>query len=59
MTMVFGVILALPALRLRGLYLALITLMAAGGFEIFFATYQFPNGGDGFWGVQTGTDVGV
>ncbi len=58
-TMVFGAILAFPALRLRGLYLALITLMAAGGFEILFATYQFPNGGEGFWGVQTGTEVGV
>jgi branched-chain amino acid transport system permease protein len=50
-TMVFGWLLALPALRLRGLYLALVTLMAAGGLEIIFATYQFPNGGDGFWGV--------
>lgn len=50
-TMVFGWLLALPALRLRGLYLALVTLMAAGGLEIIFATYQFPNGGEGFWGV--------
>jgi branched-chain amino acid transport system permease protein len=54
-TIVFGWLLALPALRLRGLYLALVTLMAAGGFEIIFATFQFPNGGAGFWGVQTGT----
>jgi branched-chain amino acid transport system permease protein len=54
-TVVFGWLLALPALRLRGLYLALVTLMAAGGFEIVFATFQFPNGGSGFWGVQTGT----
>ncbi|MBN8292945.1 branched-chain amino acid ABC transporter permease [Rhodobacter sp. NTK016B] len=54
-TMVFGWILALPALRMRGLYLALVTLMAAGGLEIIFATFQFPNGGDGFWGVQTGS----
>jgi branched-chain amino acid transport system permease protein len=53
-TMVFGMILALPALRLRGLYLALVTLMAAGGLEIIFATFQFPNGGGGFWGVETG-----
>lgn len=53
-TMVFGLVLALPALRLRGLYLALVTLMAAGGLEIVFATFQFPNGGEGFWGVQTG-----
>ncbi len=53
-TMVFGMILALPALRLRGLYLALVTLMAAGGLEIVFSTFQFPNGGQGFWGVSTG-----
>lgn len=49
----FGMILALPALRLRGLYLALVTLMAAGGFEIIFGTFQFPNGGEGFWGVKS------
>lgn len=54
-TMAFGWALALPALRMRGLYLALVTLMAAGGLEIMFATYQFPNGGDGFWGVKTGS----
>ncbi len=54
-TMVFGWILALPALRLRGLYLALVTLMAAGGLEILFSTFQFPNGGDGFWGVKLGS----
>lgn len=54
-TMVFGWILALPALRTRGLYLALVTLMAAGGLEILFGTYQFPNGGVGFWGVKTGS----
>lgn len=54
-TMICGWILALPALRMRGLYLALVTLMAAGGLEILFATYQFPNGGEGFWGVKTGS----
>ncbi|GAB4262503.1 MAG: branched-chain amino acid ABC transporter permease [Pararhodobacter sp.] len=54
-TMVFGWVLALPALRMRGLYLALVTLMAAGGLEIVFATFQFPNGGEGFWGVKTGS----
>ncbi len=55
-TMIFGMILALPALRMRGLYLALVTLMAAGGLEIVLATFQFPNGGEGFWGVQTGVE---
>lgn len=54
-TMVFGWILALPALRMRGLYLALVTLMAAAGLEIVFATTQFPNGGGGFWGVTGGS----
>jgi len=54
-TMICGWLLALPALRMRGLYLALVTLMAAGGLEIVFATFQFPNGGEGFWGVQTGS----
>ncbi len=52
-TMVFGAVLAIPALRMRGLYLALVTLMAAGALEIVFGTYGFPNGGEGFWGVQT------
>lgn len=50
-TTVFGVILALPALRMRGLYLALVTLMAASGLEVIFSTFRFPNGGPGFWGV--------
>ena len=54
-TMVCGWILALPALRMRGLYLALVTLMAAGGLEIIFSTFQFPNGGIGFWGVKIGS----
>lgn len=54
-TMVFGWLLALPALRMRGLYLALVTLMAAGGLEILFSTFQFPNGGIGFWGVKIGS----
>lgn len=54
-TMICGWILALPALRMRGLYLALVTLMAAGGLEIMFSTYQFPNGGEGFWGVKIGS----
>jgi len=50
-TMVCGWVLALPALRMRGLYLALVTLMAASGLEIVFSTFRFPNGGEGFWGV--------
>lgn len=50
---VFSMLLALPALRIRGLYLALITLMVAGALDIVFTAYQFPNGGEGFWGVGT------
>lgn len=48
-----GMVLALPALRMRGLYLALITLMFAAALEIVFTACQFPNGGAGFWGVGT------
>ena len=52
-TSVLGMLLAVPALRMRGLYLALVTLMVAGGLEVVFTAYQFPNGGEGFWGVGT------
>ena len=51
-TMVAGVIIGLPALRLRGLYLALITLMLAGGITVVLATVNFPNGGQGFLGYN-------
>ncbi|WP_419911628.1 branched-chain amino acid ABC transporter permease [Hoeflea sp.] len=50
-TAIIAMVLALPALRMRGLYLALVTLMAAGAFQILFTAFQFPNGGTGFWGV--------
>ncbi len=46
-TMAAGTLIGLPALRLRGLYLALITLMLAGGITIVLATTNFPNGGAG------------
>jgi branched-chain amino acid transport system permease protein len=51
-TMVAGTLIGLPALRLRGLYLALITLMLAGAFSIVLATTNFPNGGHGFLGYN-------
>ena len=51
-TMVAGVVIGLPALRLRGLYLALITLMLAGGITVVLATVNFPNGGHGFLGYN-------
>lgn len=47
---IVGMIFAYPALRMRGLYLALVTLMAAGGFGILINVIQFPNGGEGFLG---------
>ena len=59
LTALLGALLALPALRMRGLYLALVTLMAAGAFQILFNNFQFPNGGPGFWGVaqQSAADI--
>jgi branched-chain amino acid transport system permease protein len=45
-----GVLIGLPALRLSGLYLALITLMAAGALSVLLRIHQFPNGGSGFFG---------
>ncbi len=45
-----GILIGLPALRLSGLYLALITLMAAGAITVLLRIAQFPNGGDGFFG---------
>jgi branched-chain amino acid transport system permease protein len=46
--MVLGTIVGLPALRLSGLYLALITLMMAGAITVVLAATDFPNGGPGF-----------
>jgi branched-chain amino acid transport system permease protein len=40
----------LPALRLSGLYLALITLMLAGAITVVLSNTNFPNGGPGFLG---------
>src|SRR6266700_6720190 len=54
-TMVLGTVIGLPALRLRGLYLALITLMLAGGITVVLATTNFPNGGHGFLGYNGST----
>jgi branched-chain amino acid transport system permease protein len=51
-TMVIGTLITLPALRLRGLYLALITLMLAGAVTVVLATINFPNGGGGFSGYN-------
>ena len=53
LTGVLGVIIGLPALRLSGLYLALVTLMAAGAITLLLVSVKFPNGGGGFWGFNT------
>jgi branched-chain amino acid transport system permease protein len=57
-TMVLGVLVGLPALRLSGLYLALITLMLAGAITVALRTTNFPNGGGGFLG-HTESDRGA
>ena len=49
-TMVIGVLVGLPSLRLSGLYLALITLMFAGAVTVALSVTDFPNGGGGFMG---------
>ncbi len=54
-TMVLGTLVGLPALRLSGLYLALITLMLAGAITVALATINFPNGGHGFTGYNGGS----
>jgi branched-chain amino acid transport system permease protein len=51
-TMILGTIVGLPALRMRGLYLALITLMLAGAITVVLQTLNFPNGGGGFSGYN-------
>jgi branched-chain amino acid transport system permease protein len=53
LTGVLGVVIGLPALRLSGLYLALVTLMAAGAITLLLVSVKFPNGGPGFWGFNT------
>ena len=45
-----GVIVGLPALRMRGLYLAIITLMMAGAIQVLISAFGFPDGGPGILG---------
>ena len=52
-TCAIGVLVGLPALRLSGLYLALITLMFAGATTIVLSVTDFPNGGGGFTGTAS------
>jgi len=52
-----GALLSLPALRLRGLYLTVMTLMMAAGFDEIFNATGFPNGGSGFLGYQASGEL--
>ncbi|MFD5264805.1 branched-chain amino acid ABC transporter permease [Streptomyces sp. NPDC058335] len=56
-TCVIGTVIGLPSLRLNGLILALVSLMAAGAFEILFYGTGFPDGGGGFTGRATGAQL--
>lgn len=51
---IVGLAFGIPALRLRGLYLALVTLMLAGAFQIVISAWGFPDGGPGFLGRADG-----
>jgi branched-chain amino acid transport system permease protein len=51
-TMILGTLVGLPALRMSGLYLALITLMLAGAITVVLQNINFPNGGHGFTGYN-------
>lgn len=51
-----GMLAGLPALRLKGLYLALVTLMLAGGFQVVIAVTGFPDGGPGWLGRVEGSE---
>lgn len=52
---IVGLVFGIPALRLRGLYLALVTLMLAGAFQIVISAWGFPDGGPGFLGRADGS----
>ena len=51
-TAVVGTLIGLPALRLSGLHLALVTLMAAAAITQVIQAVNFPNGGPGFLGYS-------
>ncbi|MBC7940377.1 MAG: branched-chain amino acid ABC transporter permease [Chitinophagaceae bacterium] len=46
----FGLLTGLPALRMRGLYLALVSLMVAAAFQVVINVTGFPDGGPGWLG---------
>jgi branched-chain amino acid transport system permease protein len=59
LTAVIGTLLGLPALRLSGLHLALITLMFAGLIAIVVPSTNFPNGGSGVLGYTSSSSGGL
>lgn len=54
-TSCIGMLWGAPALRVRGLYLALVTLMLAGAFQTIISAVGFPDGGPGFLGRAEAT----
>jgi branched-chain amino acid transport system permease protein len=55
--MAIGVLVGLTAIRLSGLYLALVTLMFAGATVVVLSVIDFPNGGGGFTGHTSTPDL--
>jgi branched-chain amino acid transport system permease protein len=51
---IVGLVVGLPALRMRGLYLAIITLMTAGAIQVLISAFGFPDGGPGWLGKSSG-----
>jgi branched-chain amino acid transport system permease protein len=56
---VISMVIGLPALRIRGLYLAIVTLMAAAAFYVIVGSTGFPDGGTGFFGRVDGTQARI
>lgn len=55
-SLLVGMLAGLPALRMKGLYLALVTLMMAGGFQVLVGVNGFPDGGPGWLGRVQGSE---
>jgi branched-chain amino acid transport system permease protein len=51
---IVGLVVGLPALRMRGLYLAIVTLMTAGAIQVLISAFGFPDGGSGWLGKSSG-----
>ena len=43
-----GLVVGLPALRMRGVHRAIITLMMAGAIQVLISAFGFPDGGGAF-----------